>query len=86
LRYDDGHGAPVEGPLLTARCRRGRVIPPGRGRNPTVRADLAAAVVKGTLHEDPPGDEPQWSTRLMVQRFGAARATLTSLTNSAMHH
>jgi transposase len=41
------------------------VIAPGRGRKPTVRAELAAPVVEATLHDDPPGDEPQWSTRLM---------------------
>ena len=55
------------------------VIAPGRGRKPTVRAGLAAAVVEATLHEDPPGDEPQWSTRLMAQRFGIGKDTVARI-------
>jgi len=55
------------------------VIAPGRGRKPTVRAELAAAVVEATLHDDPPGDEPQWSTRLMAQRFGIGKDTVARI-------
>jgi transposase len=55
------------------------VIAPGRGRKPTVRAEVAAAVVHATLHEAPPGDEPQWSTRLMADRFGIGKDTVARI-------
>jgi transposase len=55
------------------------VIGPGRGRKQTVRAELAAAVVAATLHEAPPGDEPQWSTRLMAERFGIGKDTVARI-------
>jgi transposase len=54
-------------------------IAPGRGRKPTVQIDLAAAVVEVTLHEPPPGDEPQWSTRLMGERFGIGKDTVARI-------
>jgi transposase len=56
----------------------GRVAP-GRGRKQTVRAELAGAVVAATLHESPPGDEPQWSTRLMGERFGIGKDTVARI-------
>ena len=55
------------------------LIAPGRGRKPTVRVDLAAAVVEATLGEAPPGDEPQWSTRLMAERFGIGKDTVARI-------
>jgi transposase len=55
------------------------VIGPGRGRKPTVRAELAAQVVAATLQEAPPGDEPQWSTRLMAERFGIGKDTVARI-------
>ena len=54
-------------------------IAPGRGRKPTVQAEMAAAVVHATLHEAPPGDEPQWSTRLMAERFGIGKDTVARI-------
>lgn len=56
----------------------GRVAP-GRGRKPTVRVDLAAEIVQATLHEEPPGDETQWSTRLMAERFGVGKDTVARI-------
>lgn len=55
------------------------VIAAGRGRKQTVRASLAAEVVEATLHESPPGDEPQWSTRLMAARFGIGKDTVARI-------
>jgi len=55
------------------------VIAPGRGRKPTVRVELAADVVEATLSEPPPGDEPQWSTRLMAERFGIGKDTVARI-------
>src|SRR3954471_6635315 len=55
------------------------VIGPGRGRKQTVRAELAAEVVAATLQETPPGDEPQWSTRLMAERFGIGKDTVARI-------
>jgi transposase len=55
------------------------VIGPGRGRKPTVRVELAAAVVEATRSETPPGDEPQWSTRLMAERFGIGKDTVARI-------
>jgi transposase len=54
-------------------------IAAGRGRKPTVRVSLAAEVVQATLHEAPPGDEPQWSTRLMGERFGIGKDTVARI-------
>ena len=55
------------------------VIAPGRGRKPTVRVRLAGEVVAATLGEAPPGDEPQWSTRLMGERFGIGKDTVARI-------
>jgi transposase len=54
-------------------------VAPGRGRKPAVRAALAADIVHTTLHERPPGDETQWSTRLMAERFGVGKDTVARI-------
>jgi transposase len=51
-------------------------VRPGRGRKSWVAASVAAAVVHDTLHEEPPGDETQWSTRLMAARHGIGKDTV----------
>lgn len=51
-------------------------VRPGRGRRSWVAASVAAAVVHDTLHEAPPGDETQWSTRLMAARHGIGKDTV----------
>jgi transposase len=37
---------------------------------------VAASVVHDTLHEPPPGEETQWSTRLMAERHGVGKDTV----------
>ena len=54
-------------------------IAPGRGRKPTVRAELAGGIVHATLHESPPGDDTQWSTRTMAARFGVGKDTVARI-------
>lgn len=51
-------------------------VRPGRGRKSWVAAEVAAAVVHDTLHESPPGDETQWSTRTMAARHGVGKDTV----------
>ena len=50
-------------------------IHPGRGRKPSIPAELVEAIVHATLHEKPAG-ETHWSTRSMAKAQGVSPATV----------
>jgi transposase len=49
------------------------VIAPGRGRKPTVSAQVVEAIVHDTLHETPPDGSTHWTTRSMAERHGVSK-------------
>jgi transposase len=49
------------------------VIAPGRGRKPSVSAEVVEAIVHDTLHERPPDGSTHWTTRSMAERHGVSK-------------
>ena len=51
------------------------MVPPGRGRKPSIPPEKVAAIVDATLHETPEG-ETRWSCRTMAKAQGVSPATV----------
>ena len=51
-------------------------IAPGRGRKPSLPADLAERIVEATCTSRPPGGETHWSTRGLAATLGVSHETV----------
>ncbi len=49
------------------------VIAAGRGRKPSVAAEVVEAIVRDTLHERPADGSTHWTTRSMAERHGVSK-------------